>query len=160
MIGPFKALFGVPRREEKRRLSKAALRVLQVLRKEWEMGTSDLREESGVRDRAAFTRALDELQAKMIVIPTEVVYEPKFSYLWGLAEERFPKEIASKMDRTDALCEVARCFLNGAGLTVRGELARAAGLSRPDAGRGNRALVTEGYAVMLSTGVYRLSRFD
>jgi uncharacterized protein YcaQ len=96
----------------------------------------------------------------MIVVPTEVVYEPKFSYLWGLAEERFPKEMASKkMDRTDALCEVARCFLDGAGMTVRGELARAAGLSRPDAGRGNRALVTEGYAVMLSTGVYRLSRF-
>jgi hypothetical protein len=160
MITAFKTLFGVPRREEKKRLSKAALRILQVLRKEWEMGTSDLREESGMQDRAAFTRLLDELQAKMIVVPTEVVYEPKFSYVWGLAEERFPKEIASKMDRPDALCEVARCFLDGAGMTVRGELARAAGLSRPDAGRGNRALVTEAYAVMLSTGVYRLSRFD
>jgi hypothetical protein len=160
MVGPFKALFGVARREEKKRLSKDALGILQVLRKEWEMGTSDLREESHVLDRAAFTRALDELQSKMIVVPTEVVYEPKFSYLWGLAEERFPKEIASRMDRTDALCEVARCFLDGAGLTLRGELARATGLSRPDAGRGNRALVSEGYAVMLSTGVYRLSRFD
>ena len=159
MIAPFKTLFGVARREEKNRLSKPAFSILRVLRKEWEMGTSDLREGSGVRDRAAFTRALDELQAKMIVMPTEVVYEPRFSYLWGLAEERFPKEIASRMDRSEALCEIARCFLNGAGLTLRGELARATGLSRPDAGRGNRALVTEGYAVMLSPGVYRLSRF-
>jgi hypothetical protein len=31
------------------------------------------------------------------------------------------------------------------------------GLSRPEAGRGNRALVAEGYASMLATGVYRLS---
>jgi hypothetical protein len=159
MIAPFKTLFGVPRREERKRLSKGALSILRVLRKEWEMGTSDLREESRMPDRAAFTRALDELQAKMIVVPTEVVYEPKFSYLWGLAEERFPEQIALRMDRGVALCEVARCFLDGAGMTLRGELARTTGLSRPDAGRGNRALVTEGYAVMLSAGVYRLSSF-
>ena len=31
------------------------------------------------------------------------------------------------------------------------------GLSRPDAGRGNRALVAEGYATMLGTGIYRLA---
>jgi hypothetical protein len=42
-------------------------------------------------------------------------------------------------------------------MTVRGELARVTGLSRPDAGRGNRALVAEGYATMEATGVYRLS---
>jgi hypothetical protein len=31
------------------------------------------------------------------------------------------------------------------------------GLSRPEAGRGNRALVAEGYAVNPENGVYRLS---
>ena len=36
------------------------------------------------------------------------------------------------------------------------ELARVTGLSRPEAGRGNRALVAEGYAHMLSNGVYQL----
>ena len=40
---------------------------------------------------------------------------------------------------------------------VPGELARVTGLSRPDAGLGNRALVKEGYAVMLSPGSYRLA---
>jgi DNA-binding IclR family transcriptional regulator len=53
--------------------------------------------------------------------------------------------------------EIARCFLKGAGMTVRGELARVTGLSRPEAGRGNRALVAEGWATMPQTGVYRLT---
>ena len=56
--------------------------ILKVLRKEWEMATSDLREESGVKDRAAFTKALDELQAAMIVVPSAAVYVPKFTYIW------------------------------------------------------------------------------
>ena len=157
MIRYFKSLFGIPRREEKNRLSEGALAVLRVLRKEWEMGTADLRAESGIADRAAFLKALDELQAAMIVVPNDVVYEPKFSYLWGLAEERFPKELSSKTDRATALREVARCFLAGAGLTVPGELARVTGLSRPDAGLGNRSLVKEGYAVMIAPGTYRLA---
>ena len=37
------------------------------------------------------------------------------------------------------------------------ELARVTGLSRPDAGLGNRALVTEGYARMVENGVYELT---
>ena len=38
-----------------------------------------------------------------------------------------------------------------------GELARVTGLSRPDAGLGNRALVAEGYATMIAPGAYRLT---
>jgi hypothetical protein len=40
---------------------------------------------------------------------------------------------------------------------VPGELARVTGLSRPDAGLGNRALVAEGYAEMLAPGTYRIA---
>ena len=94
----------------------------------------------------------------MIVVPTEVIYEPKLTYLWGLAEERFSEQLSQKINRQIALREIARCFLDGAGLTVRGELARVTGLSRPDAGLGNRALVKEGYAVMLAPGTYQLAR--
>src|SRR5580700_1505719 len=82
MIPYFKALWGIPRREEKKRLSELALRVLRVLRKEWEMGTADLRIESGISERKQFIHALDELQKAMIVVPNNVVYEPRFSYLW------------------------------------------------------------------------------
>jgi hypothetical protein len=160
MIPYFKALWGVPRREEKKRLSGSALKLLRVLRKEWEMGTADLRKESGVLDRRRFMRALDELQKAMIVVPNEAVYQPRFSYLWGLAEERFLEEVATKVDRHTALREVARCFLTGAGMTVPGELARVTGLTRPEAGLGNRALVEEGYAVKVAPGTYWLAALD
>ena len=43
-------------------------------------------------------------------------------------------------------------------MTTRGELSRVTGLSRPEAGLGNRALVTEGYATMIANGVYQLNR--
>ncbi len=160
MIPHFKALWGVPRREEKKRMSEPALRVLRVLRKEWEMGTADLRFESGVLDRKRFTQALGELQTAMIVVPNEAVYEPKFSYLWGLAEERFPEALATKVDRHTALREIARCFLKGAGMTLPGELARVTGLTRPEAGLGNRALVEEGYAACVAQDTYRLVALD
>ena len=74
-----------------------------------------------------------------------------------LAEGRFADELAVKVKRDAALKEVARAFLNGAGLTARGELARVIGLSRPDAGLGNQALVKEGYAARLADGVYQLT---
>jgi hypothetical protein len=157
MIPIFYALWGIPKREEKRRLSQPANAILKALRKEWEMATSDLREESSVKDRKAFTKAIDELQEAMIVIPGEAVYLPKFTYIWTLAEARFPGELSQQVDRTTALREIARAFLDGAGMTVPGELARVTGLSRPDAGIGNRALVAEGYAVSPSMGAYHLS---
>jgi len=157
MIPYFHAVWGVRRSEEARRLSKGARAVLRVLRHEWEMSSSDLREESGVKDRAAFMRALDELQAAMIVVPSEVLYQP-FTYIWTLGVGRFSEALRRRVSRDVALREIARCFLAGAGMTIRGELARVTGFSRLDAGRGNRALVAEGSAEMLGTGVYRLRR--
>ena len=155
MVPFFHAVWGVRRSGEAARLSRNALAILRVLRREWEMSTSDLRNDSGVSDRSAFTKALDELQAAMLVIPSEVYYKPKFTYIWTLAVGRFPDALRRRIDRDTGIREIARCFLAGAGTTVRGELARVTGLSRPDAGRGNRALVAEGYAAMLATGVYR-----
>jgi hypothetical protein len=157
MIPYFHAVWGVRRTEEKRRLSRQAQAILRVLRKEWEMSTSDLRDESGVKDRTAFTRAVDELQAAMIVVPSEVFYQPKFTYIWTLAIARFPDALLRRVSRETALREIARGFLAGAGLTIPGELARVTGLPRPDAGRGNRALVAEGFATMLAPGWYQLA---
>ena len=160
LVPHFNALWGLPRRKESEALSTSARAILKVLRREWEMATKDLRAESGVADRARFTRAMDELQRAMKVIPGEVLYEPWFTYIWTLAEGRFAKELATKVKREVALTEVARAFLEGAGETVRGELARIVGLSRPDAGKGNHSLVSDGYAERLSVGVYRLSDFQ
>jgi hypothetical protein len=157
MIPYFHAIWGLRRSEETRRLSRHARAILRVLRSEWEMATSDLRDESGVKDRTAFTRALDELQAAMIVVPSEIVYLPKFTYIWTLGVGRFPDALLRRVSRETALREIARSFLAGAGVTIPGELARVTGLSRPDAGLGNRALVAEGYAKMLAPGMYRLA---
>ena len=160
MIPHFHAVWGLRRAQEKTRLSANARALLRVLRREWEMGTADLRADSGVTDRATFTRALDELQATMLVVPSAVYYEPKFTYIYTLAIGRFPDPLTVRVSRATALREIARCFLDGAGMTERGELARVTGLSRTDAGLGNRALVAEGYATMVSEGIYRRVTLD
>jgi hypothetical protein len=155
MIPYFHAVWGVRRSDEPRRLSRNAQAVLKVLRNEWEMSSTDLRVESGVKDRKAYTAAMDELQAAMIVVPSEIVYRP-FTYIWTLGVGRFPDGLRRRISRDTALREIARCFLAGAGMTVPGELARVTGFSRPEAGRGNRALVAEGFAITPARGVYRL----
>ena len=157
MVPHFHAIWGVRRSEEKRRLSKRAQALLRVLRREWEMATSDLRDESGVKNRSAFTKALDELQAAMLVVPAEIYYQPKFTYIWTLGVGRFPEALMRRVKKDVARREIARAFLAGAGMTIPGELARVTGLPRPEAGLGNRALVAEGFATMPARGTYRLA---
>ena len=160
MVPFFHAVWGMRRAQEPTRLSRPAQAILRVLRREWEIATSDLRNDSGVKDRKAFSRGLDELQAAMLVVPSEVYYQPKFTYIWSLAVGRFPNELRRRIGRVKALREIAHCFLSAAGMTVPGELARVTGLSRVDAGLGNRALVAEGLATTPARGVYLLSAFE
>ena len=157
MVPYFHAVWGIRRADEPRCLSRSARAILRVLRREWEMATSDLRADAGLKERTVFNRALDELQATMLVVPSEVYYQPKFTYVWTLAVGRFPDQLRKRTSRPIALCEIARCFLSSAGMTIPGELARVTGLSRADAGLGNRALVAEGFASSPARGVYVLS---
>lgn len=160
LVPAFHAICGISRRDEASALTDDARAVLKVLRKEWEMGTADLRDESGVRDRTRFTRAIEELQACMKVIPGEVLYVPKFTYIWELAEGRFAGELKTKMTREKAVREIARAYLAGAGQTYRGELSSVTGLPRAEAGKANHKLVDEGFAVRIAPGVYRLASLD
>ncbi len=121
------------------------------------MATSDLRTETGIEDRKSLTKALEELQKKMLVIPSEVLYKPKFTYIWTLSEARFPTQINIKIDRHLALKEIAREFLKICGITLLGDLSRFTGLTRKECGLANHKLVDEGFAERLSTGVYKLS---
>ncbi len=157
MVPYFHAVWGVRRSREAQRLSVDARLIARVLRREWEIGTADLRSEAGFSDRRAFNRALDELQAAMIVVPSQVVYEPRFTYIWTLGVGRFPELLSQRIARSTAIRKIARCFLAGAGMTLPGELARLTGLSRPEAGRANRGLVAEGYAITPASGVYKLA---
>ena len=159
LISHFAAVWMPRRKEEPQVLSDAAKRVLKVLRREHELATADLRAESGISERAVFTRALDELQRQMKVIPQDVIYQP-FSYIWMLAEDRWPEDLRKRIARKTALREIARAYLAGAGMTLLGETARATGLSRVEAGLGNHQLVDEGYAVRLRQGIYALASID
>ena len=112
--------------------------------------------ESGVVERARFDKALTQLQRTLKVIPGEVLYEPTFTYIWTIPEARFPDQLKRTIKREEALKQVAHAYLSGAGMTVRGELARVTGLGSPQAGLGNWALVDDGIAERLAPGVYRL----
>lgn len=157
LVPAFRAVWGMSRASEASRLSAHARAILKVLRREWEMASSDLRTDAGIADRAGFSKALDELQAAMLVVPSDVVYQPKFTYIWSLAAGQFPDQQQVRMARADAVRELARAFLAGAGMTLPGELARVTGLSRAEAGLGNRALVKEGFATSPARGVYVLT---
>lgn len=156
LVPAFNAVWGLPRKQEGEELTEAALAILKVLRKEWEMGTADLRRESGVSERAAWSRAIDELQRRMKVVPGQVLYEPKFTYIYELAEGRFGSELKQKWTRERAVKAIALAYLTGAGMTLRGELSRVTGLPRWETGRANHALVDEGFAERVAEGVYRL----
>jgi hypothetical protein len=156
LIPAFNAIWGCARKGEAGILSANARLVLRVLRKEWEMATADLREATGLA-RPDLTKAIDELQKRMKVVPSEVVYVPKFTYIWTLAEGRFPKELAKKMTRADAMRELARAYLAMCGMTLPGEFAGKFGFYRWEAGRSNHELVDEGFAERVDTGVYRLA---
>ena len=158
MIPYFNAIWGVPKKEEKEKLSPAAQKILKILRKEWEMATSDLRDAAKISDRKNLTKALDELQKCLKVVPQEVLYQPKFTYIWTLAEARFPKELAKKISRDEALREIARAFLQMCSTTALGELSKAFGFLRWESGKANHQLVAEGFAERLATGIYRLRK--
>lgn len=157
MIPVFNSLWGCSRKGESGILSKNAQQVLKVLRKEWEMATSDLRTECGFKDKKDLTKAIDELQRRMKVVPQEVVYVPKFTYIWTLAEARFPEEMEVKMPRDEAVLELARAYLQMCGMTLLGELSGKFGFYRWESGQANHQLVNEKFAERLATGIYKVA---
>jgi hypothetical protein len=121
------------------------------------MATADLREECGFKDKKILTNAMDELQRRMKVVPQEARYVPKFTYIWTLAEARFPEEMKIKMPRDEAVRELAHAFLLAYGLTHLGELSGKFGFYRWESGKANHQLVDEGLAERLATGVYKVA---
>ena len=162
LLPSFLTVWGVPTAKEKATLGKDAQIILKILRREWEMGTRDLRLASGISERAHFDRAMTQLQKAFKIIPIDVLYEPTFTYIWSIPEARFEQQFkkVKSIQREQALKEIARAYLKGAGMTVRGELARFTGLGSPDAGLGNWGLVDEGFAERLGPGIYRLKATD
>lgn len=160
LVPAFNAVWGVRKRVEKDHFSPDALKILKILRKEWEMGTADLREAAKIGNRSILTKEIEKLQKALKVIPQEVLYQPKFTYIWTLPEARFPKEMSMTISRDDAVFEIAKAYLGLCGLTLPGDLARAFGFNRREAGKANHRLVDEGFADRIETGVYSLKNLE
>ncbi|MFN3419282.1 MAG: DNA glycosylase AlkZ-like family protein [Pyrinomonadaceae bacterium] len=157
LVPVFNSIWGCSRRGEKGILSGNASAVLALLRKEWEMATADIKKFAGVENKTMLSKALDELQQRMKVIPSEVVYIPKFTYIWTPSETRFSEQLRTKIPREEAVYKLARAYLKTFGLTLRGEFSGKFGLSRAEAGRAFHRLVDEGFAIRIDTGIYRLN---
>ena len=157
LIGAFNALFGVQKTREKESLSVNAQTILSALRKEWESASGDLRRESGVTDRKEFNKAMDELQHKLKVIPSECLYEPTFTYVWTVAEARFPDCLKEKLSRETALTQIARAFLQGAGQASSRELAKIIGVTPLETNLGFLNLVEEKFAARIENGIFCLA---
>ena len=89
---------------------------------------------------------------------TESLEGAKTFALWPLAGDhgKIEKFLRKLAPRAGLEAAIPRFGDAGTGVTVPGELARVTGSSRPDAGRGNPALVAEGYATRIAPGTYRL----
>ncbi len=51
----------------------------------------------------------------MLVVPSEVLYRPNFTYIWTLGVGRFPEALTRRVARPVALREIARAFLRRPG---------------------------------------------
>ena len=131
MVPYFHAVMGVRRSEEPTRLSPDGRALLRVLRREWEMGTADLRDESGVEDRSQIHAGTRRTAGGHAGGPQCGLTNRRSPTSGRSRWVDFPRRFAHAPRREVAVREIARCFLTGAGMTVRGELARVTGLSRP-----------------------------
>lgn len=64
-------------------------------------------------NKAAFEKAIAELQQKFLVVRTEAQYDPKFTYIWDLFERQYHGAVraAARLSRDEALDRVlARYF--------------------------------------------------
>jgi len=105
-----------------RSLSEPAQKIYRALMKRSPQITRELKETSGLPVRKIFDDAIAELQSAMVVVPTEVRYEPTFGYVWGLAVERFP-QIREKT-KGDPVKEILRWHLRAVRNATNKELVK------------------------------------
>ena len=154
MIPYFNAIWGCSKRQEKDVLSRKCQKVLKVLRKEWEMATvRPSCSEAGSKKRRTSQKRSTSCNGRMKVVPQEVLYVPKFTYIWTLAEARFPEEIADKMKPRRSGAGTRPSFLEMCGMTLLGDLSRHS-VFTVGIGQANHQLVDEGFAERIGTRAY------
>ena len=50
----------------------------------------------------------------MIVVPSQVFYQPKFTYIWTLGVGRFPDALRRRVSRDDRACARSRAAFSPA----------------------------------------------
>jgi hypothetical protein len=105
-----------------RTLSEPAQKIHKALIKRSPQITRELKETSGLSVRKMFDDAIAELQSTMIVVPTEVRYEPTFGYVWGLAVDRFPQ--IKEKTKEDPVKEILRWHLRAVRIATNKDLVK------------------------------------
>jgi len=97
-------------------LTLPARRILDRLRTHANQSTAQLRLHASFGERrmskAAFEKAIAELQQRFLVVRTEARYEPTFTYIWDLFERRYPAAVraARSLSRQQALERILRQY--------------------------------------------------
>jgi hypothetical protein len=153
------AALGCARNHEgKDELTVNARKVLKVLRKEWEMATSDLRSECRFEKKADLTKAIDELQREDEGRPAASSLHSEIHIHLDARRSSIPIRDESKNVARRRGSRISSCYLSMCGMTLLGDLSRQFGFYRWESGRANHQLVDEKFAERLSTGVYLLSK--
>ena len=134
------------------RLSPAARRIMEVLIGGPPSPTADLKARSshaGPGRRAAFDRAMAELQERLLVVKYAEVYDPKFTFIWGPLHRWLPHRVeeARRLDPARAREAVLARHLEVHWAVREREAERLFGWARPAISAAAEGLIGRGLAV-------------
>lgn len=132
-------------------LSQCAKLVMDVLARKGAAETRVLKLASGYaqpKARAAFDRAMKELQEKFLALKVDELDDP-FSYVWDTLEHRWPDALreARKLSPREAAYRIVRRHLEVAAFATERSIARILGLAPELVDAALRRLTREGVAV-------------
>ncbi len=132
-------------------LTHGAKLVMDALRRHGPAETRALKLSSGYaqpRNRAAFDRAMKELQEKFLALKVEEHYEP-FTYVWDTVEHRWPDAIreARSLTPAEAAYRITRRYFEVAAFGNERAIAQLLRIDPALVGRASRRLEREGMIV-------------
>ncbi|MBN1560845.1 winged helix DNA-binding domain-containing protein [candidate division KSB1 bacterium] len=130
------------------RLSQEARRIMEALMERSPLVTLDLKMACGMahpHKRAAFDRAMAELQSKMYIVKIAEFYDP-FTFLWELLDRRFASEIsaAAKLSSDAAREKIVVRYFKNLWVSEPASMGRLFGWERPDIGKTLASLLEKG----------------
>jgi hypothetical protein len=133
------------------RLSQAARAIAELLSSNPPLTTLDLKGLSGHLGpgrRAAFDRAMAELQERLLVVKYAEIYRPRFTFLWGPLHLWLPEPIAAsrELEPLAARVRILERYLQMRWVASAAEMERLFGWPRPEIAAALARLTGEGKA--------------